>query len=78
MTKDDEVCLKLGREVVRMIHDVRKASGDETGYARRHITFPGGDVHMLIVNDGALANLMEAAADKNYNVISTTPPSKRN
>jgi hypothetical protein len=30
--------------------------GTETGYARRKFTFPGGEVHVLIANDGELAD----------------------
>ncbi len=76
MTRDDEVCLSLGREVVRMIHDLRNVSRGETGYCRRCLTFPGGAVHLLLANDPALADLMEAAARRAYDVITAIPPSQ--
>lgn len=78
MTRDDEVCLKLGREIVRMIRDVRSVAGNETGYARRKFTFPGGGVHVLIANDSELADLMELAASGKYNVQTAVPPSTKN
>ncbi len=39
VTPDDEQCLKLGREVVRMIRHVMQAGQGETAYARRCLTF---------------------------------------
>ncbi len=78
MTREDDQCLKLGKMVLRMIRDLASTAGRETGYARRGVTFPGGEVHLLIVNDPELAELMEQSADKNYAVKSITPPSQRN
>lgn len=78
MTHDQEVCLKLGGEIVRMIRDLRDVSGPDTGYARRQFTFPGGAVQVLIVKDVALVEVMEDAADKAYHVQSATPPSEKN
>lgn len=77
MTHDDEVCLKLGREVVRMIHDVRKVSQGDTAYTRRTFTFPGGEVEILIVNDSKLADLFDAAADDRYHVQPVASPSQK-
>lgn len=78
MTKDDEACLKLGREVSRMIRDVVATPGGDTAYGRRRITFPGGEVHLLIAKDSTLADVMEAAADKMYDVETITPRSQTN
>lgn len=78
MTHDDEVCLKLGREIVRMIHDVRKVTHGETGYARRTFTYPGGEVQLFLANDPKLADLFEQVASGEYNIQSVTPPSQRN
>ena len=75
MTKDEEQCLKLGQEVVRMIRDLENVTKGETGYARRNLTFPGGKVYMLIANNPKLADSMEAAATTHYNVESVRPPS---
>lgn len=78
MTHEDDQCLKLGKMVLRMIRDLAITAGRETGYARRGVTFPGGEVQLLLVNDPKLADLMEAVADKNHAVESVTPPSQRN
>ena len=78
VTRDDETCLKLGREVVRMIHELRDATQGERGYSSRKFTYPGGAVHIFIANDDALAALFDAAAASNYAVESVTPPSQMN
>jgi hypothetical protein len=78
MTRDDEACLKLGREVSRILSDLRKVAGDETGYARRRITFPGGAVDLFLVNDPKLGDAFEAAASAGYTVHTVVPPSARN
>ena len=78
MTHDDEVCLKLGREVVRMIHEVRKATGEDVGYSRRTFTFPGGEVVLLILKDKALADVADAAISGKYKVETVKPPSEVN
>lgn len=78
MTADEEQFLKIGREVVRMIHDLRSASGQTRGYARRKFTFPGGEVHLLIANEKRLADLFDAVAAGVYDVAEATPPSQRN
>lgn len=77
MSHDDEVCLKLGREIVRMIRDLRVAGAD-AGYGRRKFTFPGGEVHVVIANDAKLADLFEAAASRDYAIETVTPPSQKN
>lgn len=79
MTRDDEVCLKLGREVVRMIHDLRKrVPAGDTGYGRRKFTFPGGEVQLILAADSELADCMENAAAATYDVQSVTPTSEVN
>ena len=78
MSRDEEQFLKLGREVVRMIRDVHSVPKGDVGYARRRFTFPGGEVHLMIANDARLADAMEAAAAKQYDVQDLTPPSARN
>ena len=78
MTHDEEVCLKLGQEVVRMIHDVRRVTQGETGYARRTFTYPGGEVVLLITNDPSLADVWEDAATQRYVIQTAMPPSKQN
>lgn len=78
MNRDDEQYMKLGREIVRMIHDVRKIAGEETGYARRTFTFPGGAVQVFVVNDERLADIFDKAAAVTHDVSSVLPPSTRN
>ena len=79
MSKDDEQCLKLGREVVRMIRDLKKVvAGKDTGFARQEVTFPGGSVHLFVVNDEELAETLERAAAGGYDVQEAVPPSKAN
>jgi hypothetical protein len=78
MSDDEKRCLKLGQMVVRMIYDVRKQAGKDVGYARRAITFPGGEVHLIVANDARLADLFEKAADTAYEVATVTPGSEVN
>jgi len=76
MNHDDEVCLKLGREVVRMIRDIRKTAGVGSAYATRKLTFPGGEVYMLLANQKELIDLMHAAAEEKYAITGAIPPSQ--
>ena len=70
MDKHDQACLKLGREVVRMINDLRKrVPAGDVGYGRRHIFFPGGDVYLIVASSGELAAAMEAGAAKDFAVM---------
>lgn len=83
MTKDresrnDQQCLALGKDILRMINDLRKTAGADAGYARRKITFPGGEVHMLICNTKALADMMEKAVAEELHVTTAAPPSEVN
>ncbi len=76
MSKDDEVCLELGREMVRMIHEVRNVAHGDAGYARRTFSFPGGAVILLLANTSELADLMEEPVRRKYRVKTVTPPSQ--
>lgn len=80
MTREDEQCLRLGREVVRMLCDVLKVkqqgSVGDTAYARRTITFPGGQFDVFVVTDSSLAAVFENAASQAYEVQTVTPPSQ--
>lgn len=78
MSREEEQHMKVGREIVRMIHDVRKVAGQETGYARRKFTYPGGECHIFVVNDGRLANLFDAVAEATHRVANAIPPSTKN
>ena len=78
MSDDEKRCLALGQMVVRMIHDVRKQAGADVGYARRRITFPGGEVHLIVANDVRLADLFDVAAAKAYEIVNGTPASEIN
>lgn len=78
MTPDDQTCLDLGREIIRLIRELRGVARDETGYTRRTFSFMGGEVYVFIVNDRALANAFDAAAATRYDVKSATPPSEAN
>lgn len=79
MTQDEESYMKLGKELVRMIYDVRKVSGDEDGYARRKFTFNDGQVIVFVANSERVAELFEAAAKSGYeNVENAIPPSTLN
>ncbi len=77
MTQDDEVCLKLGREIVRMVHDLR-AMGDEASYGRRKFTYPGGEFYVILVNQAPVADAMESAVKATYHVKDILPPSQMN
>lgn len=71
MTHEDEQCLKLGRMIVRMIHDVRETPCG-TAYGRRRVTYPGGAVELFVVKDVELADKFEKAAAKDYSVEAIT------
>ena len=78
MTADEKRCLGLGQMVVRMISDVRKQAGSDAGYARRGVTFPGGEVHLFVVNDPQVADLFDAAAAQAYELMDAVPASEIN
>lgn len=78
MSDDEKRCLALGQMVVRMIHDVRKQAGSDAGYARRSVTFPGGEVHLIVANDSRLADLFDEATAKAFDVADATPASEIN
>lgn len=75
MTQDEAQFMKLGKEIVRMIHDVRKVAKDETGYARRTFTYPGGECCIFVVNDKRLADIFDKAAEATHRVANAVPPS---
>jgi hypothetical protein len=78
MTHEDEQCLKLGQMVVRMIRDLAALPPGDPAYARRGVTFPGGEVILFVVKDSSLADTIEAAAARDYAVESVTPKSQTN
>lgn len=78
MSHEEEQCLKLGQMVVRMIRDLAELPAQDAAYGRRTVTFPGGAVHLFVVKEKNLADVFEAAADKNYSVESVTPKSQTN
>jgi len=78
MSHDDETCLKLGREVVRLIHELLSSAKADTGYTRRTFSFPGGEVYLFIANDPKLADVFDAAAARHFDVANVTPPSQVN
>ena len=75
MNADDLQFLKIGREVVRMIYEVRAVAAEDAGYARRTFTFPGGQVEMLLANNSKVADLMEEAVKTSFYIQSVTPGS---
>lgn len=77
MTKDEAQFMQLGREIVRMIRDLNQVAREETGYARKRFTFPGGAVHIFIANSDGLADVIERAAKNRYNVQDAIPPSTK-
>jgi hypothetical protein len=77
MSAEDEVCLEMGREVLRMIRDIHQVAGGELGFARRRFTFNNGSVELLLVNKSELADRMEAATEC-YDVQSVTLPAEAN
>jgi hypothetical protein len=76
VTQDDETCLKLGREIVRMVHEMNALG--ETAYTRRTFTYPGGAVYLFVANNAELAAVLDAAAIRQYDVITLKPPSQTN
>jgi hypothetical protein len=76
MSKEEKTALGLGQMVSRMIADLRKQAGTETGYARRTVTFPGGEIQLFIVNDSRLSDLFDKTADAAYRVVNAVPASQ--
>ncbi len=78
MSDDERRCLKLGQMLVRIIHDVRNQAGKDAGYARREITFPGGQVYLIVSNEEKLADLFDKAVASAYDIANATPGSQVN
>jgi len=78
MTKEEHSLMRLGKMVADMIAEVRALPDEDTGYACRRITFPGGEVHLIICLDAELVRHMEMGAAKAYDVIEKTPKSQTN
>lgn len=78
MNKDERACLKLGEMVVRTIRELRAQAGSENGYARRKITFPGGEVYMLVANSLEVADALESGAAGVFGVVDAVPRSQVN
>lgn len=79
LTKDQEQCLALGKEVVRMINDTRAAvARGDVAYARRNITFPGGSIWLIVPADKQLVDAMEAGVVERYDVATAIPRSETN
>jgi hypothetical protein len=73
MTPEDQECLKLGRELIRMIGDVYSVR--PAAYSRRTFRFEGGAVELFLVKSKRLADLMDAAAERGYDVTEAAAPS---
>ena len=85
LNRDEEHCLRLGQEVVRMLGGLlqqsRAADGTaEAGYAVRTFTYPGGEFYMLLLNDRGLAEYIAWAVERRYDVadVTVTPQSQKN
>jgi hypothetical protein len=76
MSREDEQCLKLGREVARLIRELYASTSGERGYSIRRFTFPGGEVHMILCNQSELADTMDAAASAKYEIAKVSPLSE--
>ncbi len=83
LAKEAQVYMDLGREIVRMIRDVRSVV-DKAGvaggvsYSRRKLTFPGGAVEVVILSDSSLGDLFERACAERMDVEDSTPRSEVN
>jgi hypothetical protein len=81
LSREDEQCLRLGREIVRLITDLRSvpaARGTDVAYALRDISFPGGRAYIFVTTDKEVAELFDYAASNRYEVKSATPRSQTN
>jgi hypothetical protein len=81
MSRDDQQCLNLGREVIRMLRDLKIVAArnpGDTAYAKRTITYPGGSFDLWVVEDPNLSKVLERAATESYRVDTATPPSTLN
>lgn len=76
LTRDEKEYLRLGREMVRMIRDVKAtAVNGACSYAHRTLTFPDSSVEVFICSEKELADKMETAAAHFYAVKTIGPPS---
>lgn len=72
MTQDEEVYLALGRDVAKMIFDVQHCHSEGAhAYARRNLMFEikgqKGTAILILVNNSALADQMEAGVFEQFN-----------
>lgn len=74
MSREDEQYLNLGRMVATMIVEIKQRvpSGD-VGFARRSVTFPGGEVVLFVVSETELADRMEKGAETGYDMVDMPP-----
>lgn len=71
MSNDDLACLHLGRDLVRKIHDLQAMAKDRgNAYAERRITFPGGEV-VLLVCSPIVAAAAKRGIEQAYHTVET-------
>lgn len=79
MSTEEKELIKAGRELHRMISDLRTAAANgEATYCRRVISFPGGQVHLMMTTDDEVAAYMESGIAGSMEVVSRTPASEVN
>jgi len=78
MTTEERQALKLGQMVVAMIKDLRALARDENSYARRKVTFPGGEVYLFVANNEEVATALERGPHVLFEVQNAIPRSETN
>ena len=76
MKRQDEQCLALGKEIVRMVGDVVSAPATGVAYGRRRFTYPGGEFHLFLCREKQVADALEGAIATIYDVKAIVPPSQ--
>jgi hypothetical protein len=84
MNHEEKQYLALGKEVMRMIGDLRSATQttdpakENLGYVRRELTFRNGSVTMILCSDTRMADAFEHGMAGAFDVQDATPGSQVN
>ena len=77
MDRYDEQCMRLGKDIVRIIKDLAALPPGKR-YAKRPITFPGGKVCLIVTPDEDIVSIMEKAVAERLDVADSIPKSEIN
>ena len=74
---EDRECLRLGREMLRLMREVYSTPQSDVAYCRRRFTMrQGGAVNVFVVRGDDLADAIDKAVEARYAVTTVTPKSE--